>query len=108
MRCFYSSDHVTFIGGVTQAPDFTGLDETTGEPWAPAKVAQLLGLKVLADPEAIREVCTQVLAKSSSQVAEYRAGKPKLMGYLIKQVMDATSGRADPRVTQQVLKELLS
>lgn len=87
MRCSYGPNRVTLLGGVTQAPNFKGLDETTGEPWSPAKVVQCLGLKVLRAPEAIREVCSQVLTAAPHQVAEYRSGKTKLMGFFIKQVL---------------------
>ncbi len=53
-------------------------------------------------------MCSQVLASAPHQVAEYRSGKTKLMGFFIKQVLDATKGSADPVVTQQVLKDLLT
>ncbi|MEL6248895.1 MAG: hypothetical protein AAFR15_12895, partial [Cyanobacteria bacterium J06627_15] len=38
----------------------------------------------------------------------YRAGKKKLQGFFVGQVMKRTSGRADPKLTNQLLGKKLN
>jgi len=40
-------------------------------------------------------------------VAAYRGGKETLMGWFVGQVMRATRGKADPKLTREILLELL-
>ena len=44
---------------------------------------------------------------SRAQVAEYRAGKPQLFGFLVGQVMKRTAGRADARLVNEELRRQL-
>jgi len=44
----------------------------------------------------------------AAQVAAYRAGKQQLFGFFVGQLMKETGGKADARVANEVLKELLS
>ncbi|MDD3449208.1 MAG: hypothetical protein PHF72_09290, partial [Gammaproteobacteria bacterium] len=41
------------------------------------------------------------------QVADYRGGKDKLLGFFVGQVMKATRGQANPAQVNEVLKKLL-
>ncbi|ADV45974.1 Asp-tRNA(Asn)/Glu-tRNA(Gln) amidotransferase subunit GatB [Nitratifractor salsuginis] len=67
-----------------------------------------LGLKQLSDDSAILEMIDQVLAANSDKVEEYRAGKEKLLGFFVGQVMKASKGTANPGKVNQLLKERLS
>lgn len=91
----------------TYPPDFSGLDPDTGERWMPRKVARLLGLRAVNDPEEIREVCERVVAAHPEQAATYRKGKTKIIGFFIKYVMDETRNGADPTLTKAALEKLL-
>ena len=53
-------------------------------------------------------VVDKVLAANPGQVAEYRAGKEKLIGFFVGQVMKETKGQANPGQVNQILKEKLS
>ena len=50
---------------------------------------------------------SQVLAKCSAEVAAYKEGKTRLLGFFVGQVMQATRGRADPKQVNAILKEKL-
>ncbi len=50
---------------------------------------------------------TQVLAANADKVAEYRAGKDKLFGFFVGQVMKATGGKANPPLVNRLLVEKL-
>ena len=58
--------------------------------------------------EAASAGCVPLLAANSGKVAEYRAGKDKLFGFFVGQVMKATEGKANPQQVNELLKERLS
>lgn len=91
----------------TQAPDFSGLDADTGEPWSPRKVVQLMGLK-MASSDDTRTACEKVVVANPDKVASYRAGKTNLLGFFIKLVMDETKKQASPKDASAILTELLN
>lgn len=66
-----------------------------------------LGMVQLRDAAAIDEVCAKVLAANPKQVEQLRAGKLNLFGFLVGQVMKATSGSANPQLVNDTLKRLL-
>jgi aspartyl-tRNA(Asn)/glutamyl-tRNA(Gln) amidotransferase subunit B len=65
------------------------------------------GLKQVTDSGAIDAIIEEVMAANPGQVAGYRAGKDKLMGFFVGQVMKASRGKANPGMVNQRLKELL-
>ena len=66
------------------------------------------GLKQISDPAAIEQAIDAVMAKSPGQLADYRAGKDKLFGYFVGQVMKATGGKANPAQLNELLKKKLA
>jgi len=48
------------------------------------------------------------VAENPDQVATYRGGKEGLMGWFVGQVMAKTKGKADPKLAQEMLLELLT
>ncbi|MFW5688366.1 MAG: Asp-tRNA(Asn)/Glu-tRNA(Gln) amidotransferase subunit GatB [Spirochaetota bacterium] len=66
------------------------------------------GWEQITDPEAIGKIVDGVLAENETAVQQIREGDSKPHGYLVGQVMRATSGRADPKLVQRVLGERLS
>jgi aspartyl-tRNA(Asn)/glutamyl-tRNA(Gln) amidotransferase subunit B len=78
---------------------------SSGKP--PEMIVEEKGLVQVTDTEAIAEVVKQVLADNAKEVAAYRAGKTKLLGFFMGQVMKATHGKANPKIVNEILKELL-
>jgi aspartyl-tRNA(Asn)/glutamyl-tRNA(Gln) amidotransferase subunit B len=66
------------------------------------------GLKQISDPAAIEKAIDEVMARSPGQLADYRAGKDKLFGYFVGQVMKATGGKANPGQLNELLKKKLA
>jgi aspartyl-tRNA(Asn)/glutamyl-tRNA(Gln) amidotransferase subunit B len=62
------------------------------------------GLKQITDPGAIEGVIDAVIAANPKQLADYRAGKDKLFGFFVGQVMKATEGKANPAQLNDLLK----
>ena len=71
-------------------------------------VIEAKGLRQITDASAIEAVVDKVIAANPGQVAEYKAGKEKLIGFFVGQVMKETKGQANPGQVNQVLKAKLS
>ena len=78
----------------------------TGE--APAKIVEKKGLRQVTDTGAIESVIDQVLVHQADKLAEYRAGKEKLFGFFVGQVMKASGGKANPALLNELLKKKLA
>ena len=72
------------------------------------EVIEKRGLKQITDTSAIEAIVDEVIANNPSQVQEYRAGKDKLIGFFVGQVMKATGGKANPGAVNKLLKDKLS
>jgi aspartyl-tRNA(Asn)/glutamyl-tRNA(Gln) amidotransferase subunit B len=72
-----------------------------------AATIEELGLSQVSDESAIAAACEAVLAAEPDKVAEYRAGRDKLFGFFVGQVMKAMSGKANPKVINEVLRKKL-
>jgi aspartyl-tRNA(Asn)/glutamyl-tRNA(Gln) amidotransferase subunit B len=70
-------------------------------------VIERKGLKQITDTGAIERAIDEVMAKNPGQLAEYRAGKDKLFGFFVGQVMKATGGKANPAALNDLLKKKL-
>jgi aspartyl-tRNA(Asn)/glutamyl-tRNA(Gln) amidotransferase subunit B len=70
-------------------------------------VIESRGLRQITDSGAIESIVDAVIAANPSQVAEYQAGKDKLIGYFVGQVMKETGGKANPGQVNQILKDKL-
>ena len=70
-------------------------------------VIESKGLRQITDSAAILRAIEDVMAKNPSQLAEYRAGKDKLFGFFVGQVMKATGGKANPAQLNELLRNKL-
>ncbi|WP_020677426.1 Asp-tRNA(Asn)/Glu-tRNA(Gln) amidotransferase subunit GatB [Geopsychrobacter electrodiphilus] len=66
------------------------------------------GLKQVTDTGAIEALIDEVLAANPDSVVEYRAGKDKLIGFFVGQVMQKSRGKANPGVVNQLLQQKLA
>jgi aspartyl-tRNA(Asn)/glutamyl-tRNA(Gln) amidotransferase subunit B len=73
----------------------------------PAAIAQERGLQQVSDEGELRAICEQVVGDNEATVEQIRGGNQKAIGALVGQVMKATRGQADPRKTNELLRELI-
>jgi len=71
-------------------------------------VIEARGLKQITDAAAIERAIDAVMAGNPAQLADYRAGKDKLFGFFVGQVMKATGGKANPAQLNELLRRKLS
>jgi len=66
------------------------------------------GLRQITDTGAIERVIAEVMAANPAQLADYRAGRDKLFGFFVGQVMKATGGKANPAQVNELLRRMLA
>ena len=70
-------------------------------------VIDALGLKQVTDTGAIEAICDAIIAANGDKVEQYKAGKEKLFGFFVGQVMKESKGSANPQVVNEILKSKL-
>lgn len=60
-----------------------------------------------SDASSLQGIVDEVLAQNNSEVERYKSGEKKLMGFFMGQVMKASKGKADPKVTTKIIQETL-
>jgi aspartyl-tRNA(Asn)/glutamyl-tRNA(Gln) amidotransferase subunit B len=71
-------------------------------------IVQEKGLRQISDEHALVAAIEQVIADNPKEVAEFRAGKDKLLSFFMGQVMRATQGKANPQAVNKLLRERLT
>jgi aspartyl-tRNA(Asn)/glutamyl-tRNA(Gln) amidotransferase subunit B len=61
-----------------------------------------------SDSGALNEFVKQAIAKYPEKVTEYNNGKESLLGLFMGEVMKLSKGKADPKVTTELVKKMLS
>ncbi|MGD9248357.1 MAG: Asp-tRNA(Asn)/Glu-tRNA(Gln) amidotransferase subunit GatB [Desulfobacteraceae bacterium] len=61
------------------------------------------GLAQVSDSGALESEIDKIISAHPDEVARFKAGNPKLMGFFVGQVMKATRGRANPKLVNQIL-----
>jgi len=74
---------------------------------SPKKVVEEKGLIQESSEETLRAVCEEVLKENPQEVEKYKSGKKGVMGFFVGQVMKKTQGKANPKVVNKILTELL-
>ncbi len=70
-------------------------------------IIEARGLRQISDTGALEAEIDAVLEANPSQVADYRSGKTKLIGFFVGQVMKRTGGKANPGEVNRILKSRL-
>jgi aspartyl-tRNA(Asn)/glutamyl-tRNA(Gln) amidotransferase subunit B len=77
----------------------------TGE--SPRAIVERTGVQQISDEAALVAIIDKVIADNPKQVEAFRGGKDGLFGFFVGQIMKATSGRANPQMTSDLLRKRL-
>ncbi len=88
------------------AKDVLDIMIETGED--AAAIVEYKGFKQVSDVSAIEKIIDKVIAENQPSVEEYKAGREKLFGFFVGQVMKESRGQANPSVVNELLKKKLS
>ncbi|MBD0334084.1 MAG: Asp-tRNA(Asn)/Glu-tRNA(Gln) amidotransferase subunit GatB [Cyanobacteria bacterium Co-bin13] len=75
---------------------------------SPKAIVEKKGLSQISNPAEIEAIIDKVLADNPTELEQYRAGKTKLQGFFVGQVMKLSGGRVDPKLTNQLLAKKLN
>lgn len=84
------------------------LPELLTKGGSPKSLVEEKGLSQISDVATLEALIDEVLAAHPNELAQYRAGKTKLQGFFVGQIMKKTGGRADPKLTNQLLMAKLN
>ena len=73
-----------------------------------AAIVKERGLQQVSDSGALEAAVAKVMADNPERVADYRAGNNKLLGWFMGQIMQASQGKANPQLVNQLLREKLA
>ncbi len=90
------------ISGRIAKDVFEIMIETGGDP---EKIVEEKGLKQITDTGAIETAIDEVIAANPDKVEEIRAGKDKMLGWFVGQVMKSTGGKANPGMVNKLLRD---
>jgi aspartyl-tRNA(Asn)/glutamyl-tRNA(Gln) amidotransferase subunit B len=85
----------------------TVFEEMVATGSAPRAIVAAKGLQQVSDEGPILAAIDAVIGANADKVAGYRAGKDKLLGFFVGQVMKATGGKANPQLVNRLLAEKL-
>ncbi|HHL39457.1 MAG TPA: Asp-tRNA(Asn)/Glu-tRNA(Gln) amidotransferase subunit GatB [Deltaproteobacteria bacterium] len=74
---------------------------------SPKAIVESRGLTQISDEADLERIVDEAVKADPESAARYRAGKTKLLGYFVGQVMKATRGRANPQVVNRLVKRRL-
>ncbi len=71
-------------------------------------VIESRGLRQVTDSGAIEGMVDEVIAANPEQVEQFRAGRDKVLGFFVGQVMKASGGKANPKQVNELLRKKLA
>ena len=95
------------VGELSRANAKEVLGEHLADGASIAGIVERRGFRQISDEGALATIADEVIAANPDAVADYRAGKPQAIGYLVGQVMKATRGQANPAMVQAALRARL-
>jgi len=75
---------------------------------SPTKIVEDKGLVQISDPAKIAPIIDEVIKNNPENLAKFKAGNGKLLGFFIGQTLKATGGKANPKVVNQLVVEKLN
>tara|TARA_B100001778_G_scaffold6486_1_gene5319 strand:- start:203 stop:1678 length:1476 start_codon:yes stop_codon:yes gene_type:complete len=74
----------------------------------PELIVKEQNLKQESDPKELEKLIDKIINDNEDKVKEYKEGKEKLFGFFVGQVMKVSGGKANPKLTNEILKDKLS
>ena len=74
----------------------------------PEAIVEARGMKQVSDTGAIEAVVDEVIAANPDEVARYRDGNTKVIGFFVGQCMKAMRGQGNPKIINELLAKKLA
>ncbi len=112
-ECRVTPTHMAELLGLIEKGTISGkmakevLEKVYKTGTSPGEIVEKEGLSQVSDEDTLHAVCQEVMDENPKEVEKYRAGKKKVIGFLVGQVMKKTKGKANPKRVNEILTELL-
>lgn len=73
----------------------------------PEAIVKEKGLTQISDTGALEAAAQEIINAHPQEVANYKAGKTKVMGFFVGQLMKKTKGQANPQLANEIFQRLL-
>ena len=73
----------------------------------PTKIVEDKGLVQISDPSKILPIIDEIISNNPDNVAKFKAGNTKLLGFFVGQVLKTTGGKANPKVVNELVAQKL-
>jgi glutaminyl-tRNA synthetase len=73
----------------------------------PTQIVESKGLVQISDPSKILPIIDEIITKNPDNVAKFKAGNTKLLGFFVGQVLKTTGGKANPKVVNELVARKL-
>jgi len=83
------------------------LPELLSKGGSPKQLVKERGLGMIGDSKVIEEIIDKLILNHPNEVESFRAGKKKLLGFFVGQLMKETKGKADPKLANQIFNKKL-
>lgn len=84
---------------------FPALVEANEE--SPLAIAERMNLIQDSDENEIKAIISEVIRQHPTESERYKSGEKQLVGFFMGQLMKASKGKADPKVANKLMRELL-
>jgi aspartyl-tRNA(Asn)/glutamyl-tRNA(Gln) amidotransferase subunit B len=84
------------------------LDKAFAEGISPAAIVERDGYRQVSDHGAIATLVREIVARNPKQLEQLLAGKDKVRGFFVGQVMRESKGQANPQIVNEVLEQILA
>jgi len=74
---------------------------------APDQIVKSKGMVQVTDPAVIEEAVDKVISAHPDVATEFRNGKEGVIGFLVGKVMQASQGKANPKLVNEILRKKL-
>ena len=81
------------------------LYQSLEENKVPKDIVDSLGISQIADDTEIRKVVIEVIEEQPQAVSDVKAGRDRILDFLVGQVMKKTRGKANPTLASNLMKE---
>jgi len=94
-------------GTISEASAKTVLAVVASEGGSPTEIVRARGLTQVRDDSQLESWVKSVIDDHPAEVARYRGGEAKLVGFFVGQVMKRSGGKADPKRVSELLRGAL-
>jgi len=85
----------------------TVFDEMVATGKDPKVIIKEKGLAQISDTGALEALAREIISANPKEAADYRAGKSKILGFFVGQLMRRTQGQANPQLANKIFQKML-